>query len=101
MPVSDDYFERKFHELNETIGHDWEVGEHWEECPFCGEEDNIQICELSDHESWLVICRECNAQGPLGCDRENGLGQWNERPSNNLDCKRASENRKAMDREEE
>lgn len=48
-------------------------------CPFCGEDDRCEIVDTG------VICRRCEAWGLLGNSVEEGIANWNRRPSDGPD----------------
>ncbi len=52
---------------------EWEL----EHCPFCGEEDNLEIDESGDQ--WTVRCQNCHCEGPNRDSYNKTVEAWNTR----------------------
>lgn len=50
-------------------------------CPFCGEEDDIELCNGKNSTAvfYWWQCYTCEACGPASCDASDALRLWNRR----------------------
>jgi Lar family restriction alleviation protein len=49
-----------------------------EHCPFCGEQENLQIDEAAD-PLYAVHCRKCDCEGPNEKTYTKAVESWNYR----------------------
>jgi Lar family restriction alleviation protein len=62
------------------MGRDAQVAMGMRECPFCGSNCVFPWQSPEDYDLWVVICPDCDAEGPEANNELKAVSLWNRRP---------------------